>query len=247
MPSELSLDETISELEAAWRRRPLLQRVYNDWFDLIIARLAPLEGLTIELGSGFAPLKERLPDLVTSDVEPTPWADVVVDAHAIPYPDSSLANIVAVDVLHHLADPARFLDEARRTLRPGGRVVAVEPYASPLWTVAYRLFHYERTEPRIDPFEPDPSLATNAMEGNQALPTVLFFRRNDEFRRRWPELRIVERLRFSFLLYPLSGGYTRWPLVPSGLYRPLRVLEAVLAPAAPLLACRCLVVLERAS
>ena len=246
MPAELSLVETLSELEAAWHRRPLLRRVYNEWFELIVSRLAPVEGPTIELGSGFAPLKERLPELVTTDVEPTPWADTVVDAHALPYPDSSLANVVAVDVLHHLAEPARFLNEARRALRPGGRVVAVEPYTSPLWTVAYRLFHHERTEPGIDPFEPDPSLATRAMEGNQALPTVLFFRREDEFRRRWPELRIVERLRFSFLAYPLSGGYTRLPLAPGALYRPLRALEAVLAPAAPLLASRCLVVLERA-
>src|SRR5439155_6404012 len=161
--------------------------------ELIAFRLAPVEWPTIELGSGFAPLKQRLPDLVTTNVKPTPRSDIVVDAHAIPYPDSSLANIVAVDVLHHLADPARFLDEARRTLRPGGRVVAVEPYTSPLWTVAYRLFHHERTEPGIDPFEPDPTLAARAMEGNQALPTVLFFRRDAEFRRRWPELRIVER------------------------------------------------------
>jgi SAM-dependent methyltransferase len=245
MPGELSLAETISELEAAWRSRPLLRRVYNDWFDLIVARLAPVEGPTIELGSGFAPLKERLPDLVTTDVEPTPWADVVADAHSIPYPDASLANIVAVDVLHHLAEPARFLDEARRTLRPGGRVIALEPYASLLWTVLYRRFHYELTDPEIDPFEPDPRLAGQAMEGNQALPTVLFFRRDSELRRRWPELRIVERKRFAFLLYPLSGGYTGRRFVPIALYRPLRVLEAALRPAARLIASRCLVVLER--
>ena len=88
-------------------------------------------------------------------------------------------------------------------------------------------------------------MAAEALEGNQALPALLFFRRADEFRRRWPELRIVERRRFAFLLYPLSGGFSRRPLVPAGLYRPLAALEALLAPAAPLLAYRCLVVLER--
>ena len=59
------------------------------------------------------------------------------------------------------------------------------------------------------------------MEGNQALPTALFFRHVDEFRRRWPELRIVERRRFAFLVYPLSGGFTRRPLLPDALYRPV--------------------------
>ena len=239
------LADALAEQEAAWNRRPLLRRLYNEWFDLIIARLASVEGPTVELGSGFAPLKARLPDIVATDVEPTPWADVVADAHALPYADASLANIVAVDVLHHLADPARFLDEARRTLRPGGRVVAVEPYTSPLSIVAYRLFHHEHTDPSIDPFRPDPRLAVGALEGNQALPMLIFFRHADDLGRRWPELRIVERRRLSFLLYPLSGGFSHRPLVPPVLYRPLRALEALLTPAAPLLASRCLVVLER--
>jgi SAM-dependent methyltransferase len=244
-PNDPSLVETLSELEAAWRERPLLRRLYNDWFDLIAARLSPVGGPTIELGSGFAPLRERIPDLVTTDVEPTPWADVVVDAQAIPYPDASLANIVALDVLHHLAEPTRFLDEARRALKPGGRVIAVEPYTSPLWTIVYRSFHHELTQPKVDPFIVDPRLSAKAMEGNQALPTVLFFRRAEEFRRRWPELRIVERRRFAFLIYPLSGGFTRRPLLPNALYRPLRAFEGLLAPAAPLIASRCLIVLER--
>jgi SAM-dependent methyltransferase len=240
-----SLTESLAEQEAAWRRRPLLRRLYHEWFDLIAERLAHVDGPSIELGSGFAPLRERLPEIVTTDVEPSPWADAVVDAHALPHADASLANIVAVDVIHHLADQPRFLDEVARALRPGGRLVAVEPYASPVSTAAYRRFHHEPIDARADPFQPQAHIATAAMEANQALPTVLFFRRAAELRARWPELRIVERRRFAFLLYPLSGGFSRRQLVPDALYRPLRLLETALAPAAPLLAFRCLVVLER--
>jgi len=241
------LVDALAEQEAAWRRRPLLRRLYNDWFDLIEARLSQVEGPTVELGSGFAPLKSRLPQIVATDVEPTPWADEVADAHALPYADATLANIVAVDVIHHLADPSRFLAEAQRTLRPGGRVVALEPYTSPLSLIAYRLFHHEHADASVDPFRPDPRLALGALEGNQAVPMLLFFRRADELERRWPELPIVERQRFSLLLYPLSGGFSHRPLVSAALYRPLRALETLLAPAAPLLASRCLVVLERTS
>src|SRR5262249_11260764 len=158
---------------------------------------------------------------VATDVEPTPWADRVVDAHALPYADGELANIVAVDVAHHLADPPRFLDEARRTLRPGGRVVLVEPYASTVSTAAYGRFHHDRTARDVDPSAPNPTLAGAAMEGNQALPTLLFFRHADELEARWPELAIVERRRFAFLLYPLSGGFSRRQLVPLSLYAPL--------------------------
>lgn len=239
------LADALAEQEAAWRRRPLVRRLYNEWFDLIVAHLATVDGPTVELGSGFAPLKERLPALVATDVEPTPWTDGVADAHRLPYADGSLANLVAVDVLHHLAEPARFFDEARRALRPGGRVVAVEPYTSPLSGVAYRLLHHEHTDGSVDPFRRDERVAGEPLEGNQALPTLLFFRHADEFRRRWPELRIVERRRFAFLLYPLSGGFSRRPLLPAALYRPLAAVETLLAPAAPLLAFRCLIVLER--
>ena len=185
-----------------------------------------------------------VPHVVATDVEPTSWADAVVDAHDLPYADASLANLVLFDVFHHLGDPARFLDEAGRTLRPGGRIVLVEPYCSAVSTPLYRRFHHERTDLGVDPFAPDPALGA-AMEGNQALPTLAFFRHAAELTRRWPELRLVRRRRFAFVLYPLSGGYSRRPLVSPGLYRPLHVLESVLSPLAPLLAFRCLVVLER--
>jgi SAM-dependent methyltransferase len=242
----VSLEAALEEQELAWRERPLLRSLYGEWHRAIAAELAPGPGLTVELGAGLAHLKQLLPELVATDVEPTRWADAVVDAHELPYADASLANVVLMDVFHHLRDPARFLDEARRTLRPGGRVVLVEPYCSPVSTPLYRRFHHERTDPSVDPFAPDPALAAAPMEGNQALPTLAFFRREGELRRRWPELRIVRRRRFALLLYPLSGGYTRAPLLPRVLQRPLRVVESALAPLARLAAFRCLVVLERA-
>ncbi len=243
----MGLTGTLREHEAIWRARPLLRRLYGDWHDRLLRELSAVEGPIVELGAGFAPLKRRLPALVATDVEETPWAEAVVDAQDLPYADTSVANYVLFDVLHHLARPDRFLDEAARTLKPGGRVVMVEPYASPLSTRIFRRFHHERTDLSVDPFVGDEAVATGAMEGNQALPTLLFFRHAAETRRRWPELRIVRRARFSFVLYPLSGGFSRRPLVPAALYRPGRALELLLAPLAPLAAFRCLVVLERVS
>ncbi len=59
--------------------------------------------------------------------------------HAGPF-DRSYARpepvdlVLALDVLEHLADPDGFLDTARRTLRPGGVMLATVPALRALWT-----------------------------------------------------------------------------------------------------------------
>jgi SAM-dependent methyltransferase len=238
----VSLAETLREHERAWNERPLLRLIYRDWFGLMASRLARVPGETLELGSGIGQLREFVPGLVTSDVEPTPWAARVVDARALPYGDGELANIVMLDVYHHLPKPSAFLDEAHRALTPGGRVVMLEPYVSPLSQLVYRL-HHERLDLAADGFAESDS--SDPLDANLAQTTLAFFRRRDEYTRRWPELPIVEERLLSFLVYPLSGGFTRRPLLPARLYGPLNTVERSLGPLLPLAAFRCLLVLER--
>ena len=240
-----ALERALAEQEQAWEARPFLRRLYRDWYRLIRDRLAAVEGLTVELGSGIGRLREVVPDARLTDVEPTRWADEVVDAEALPYGDGSVGNLVLLDVFHHLGRPAAFLDEARRVLEPGGRVVILDPYCSPLSGMAYRAFHHERTDLGGEPFEEDVAVSAEPLASNQARTTLAFFRRVDEYARRWPELPVVERRLLSVADYPLSGGFSRRPLVPAASYRALRVLERLLAPARKLAAFRCLVVLER--
>jgi SAM-dependent methyltransferase len=152
---------------------------------------------------------------------------------------------VLIDVLHHVARPARFFDEATRVLRPGGRVVILDPYCSPVSAALYRRFHPERTDLDADPFADDPLVESTPFASNQARATLAFFRSAVEFEARWPGLAIVERRRLALAAYPLSGGFTRRPLVPTGLGLALRRIESALSWAAPVLAFRCLVVLER--
>jgi SAM-dependent methyltransferase len=241
----LGLQDVLAAQEKAWSARPLLRRLYGSWYAEIGRRLAPVPGTTVELGSGIGRFKDAFPFVVSTDVEPTRWANEVVDAEALPYPDGSIANLVLIDVFHHLARPARFLGESRRVLAHGGRVLILDPYCSPVSTVAYRLFHHERTDLSGAGLEDDPELAESPLASNQARATIVFFREANRFAESWPELRVVERRRLALVLYPLSGGFSRRQLVPNSLYRPLAVAERALQRLAPLLACRCLVVLER--
>lgn len=238
----MNLAQSLHEHERAWNERPLLRRLYREWFALLASRLSRVDGVTMELGSGIGQLRNFVPGLVTTDVEETPWADRVMDAGALPYADGELANIVMLDVFHHLPRPAAFLDEARRTLAVGGRVVMLEPYVSRLSGLAYRL-HQERLELGADGFADSES--KDPLDANLAQTTLAFFRQRKEYARRWPELPLVEEQLLSLLVYPLSGGFTRRPLLPRALYGPLTALERALSPMLPLAAFRCLIVLER--
>ena len=42
--------------------------------------------------------------------------------------DASLDGIVMTDVLHHIPDCTSLFHEAARVIRPGGRVVMIEPW-----------------------------------------------------------------------------------------------------------------------
>ena len=53
--------------------------------------------------------------------------NVVGDMEALPFRDASFDAVMFVAALHHVPRPRRALEEARRVLRPGGRLFAFEP------------------------------------------------------------------------------------------------------------------------
>jgi SAM-dependent methyltransferase len=54
-------------------------------------------------------------------------------------------TIVAGELIEHLANPGLFLQQAKKHLKPGGRVVLTTPNAFSLLFIAYALFKYPRT------------------------------------------------------------------------------------------------------
>jgi SAM-dependent methyltransferase len=67
------------------------------------------------------------------------------DAARLPFGDASFDAVLIRDLLHHLPDRARALAEARRVLKPGGRLTLVEPNrTSPLVLLQAALVPAER-------------------------------------------------------------------------------------------------------
>ncbi len=75
----------------------------------------------------------------------TRWADL---DDALPFEDEAFDVVVAGELLEHLRDPRRLVDEVRRVLRPGGSFVASVPNA---YRLKNRLRFLAGRKPEDDP------------------------------------------------------------------------------------------------
>jgi SAM-dependent methyltransferase len=79
------------------------------------------------------------------DIRRRPGAAIVGDAHWLPFADECLDMILSTEVLEHTLEPQRIVDEIRRVLRPGGRVLLTTRFIFPLHDVPgdyYRFTNY---------------------------------------------------------------------------------------------------------
>jgi SAM-dependent methyltransferase len=223
------MSDALRDYLDVWKEKPVLRLIYDDFYQRIAA--ACVGGLTVELGGGIGNLKQRLDDVVSTDIQFGHWLDCVADAQRLPFADGFVSNIVMVDVLHHVEFPINFFREAARVLRPGGRIVMVEPAITWGSTLFYRLLHHEPVVTSADPLAsgvPDPK--RDPYDSNQAIPTLIATRDRARFHQRFPDLRIRRVDWFSFASYPMSGGFKPWCLLPAGLAPALLRIERSLEP-----------------
>ena len=212
------------DYRAIWNSKPVLRAVYADLFRHILDYAAP--GPTLELGGGSGNLKSIAPSVVSSDIMPAPWLDVVCDAQRLPFEDRSFANVVMVDVLHHVEYPIAALREIERVLIPGGRAIMCEPAITLFSGPFYRHFHPEPVDMSADPFKTGAiDAGKDPWDSNQAIPTLLVGRFRDKLAAdpAVPGLCSVDW--FSFIAYPLSGGFRSWSALPTRMARPLLAAE----------------------
>jgi SAM-dependent methyltransferase len=228
-----------------WRKKPVLRAIYEDFYDRIAAACIP--GLTVEIGGGIGNLKTKLTQVIATDIQFAPWLDCVADAQLLPIAAGMAANIVMVDVLHHIEFPRRFFNEAERVLRRGGRIIMVEPAITWGSSLFYRLLHHEPVRMSADPLlEGERDVNRSPYHSNQAIPTLLATRDRARFHRMFPNLRVNSPIWFSFVAYPLSGGFKAWSLLPGRAAKAALAAERGLEPLlGPIAAFRLMLIIER--
>ena len=99
----------------------------------VIARL-PQGGAVLDLGCGprdqFAPLSFLGFEYVGVDFD-NPAADLLADAHSIPFADESFDCVFSYAVLEHLHNPFVAIQEVARVLKPGGWFIGTVSQGEP--------------------------------------------------------------------------------------------------------------------
>jgi len=196
-----------------WHTKPILRAVYDDFAVRLARHRRP--GPTLEIGAGSATTPTSQAPRLSTDIQFAPWLDLVADAQALPFAEASFDNITMIDVLHHLAYPDRLFTEAQRVLRDGGRLLFLEPAMTGMSRPLYGLVHRERVDTTVDPFASTPQCSPNdPYDANMAIPTLLVTRYRRQLQDRHPEFRLIALEWFAVLVYPLSGGFQPWSLIP---------------------------------
>ena len=209
--------DTIDIHRQILRSKPLLYQHYLRWYRECLPAFEEtknLPGEVVEIGSGAGFLEAIIPNLIKTDVVPSPYVSKVMDAMKLDFGNETLRCIFVIGVLHHVPFPERFLREAERCLMPGGRLVMVESNNNFLQRFLMRsLDHYEYFDDQIEDWT---NGSTGRMaDANLALPWVIFVRDRARFEEEFPSLKIKQMRYHTFLSYVVTGGMTYRSFLPS--------------------------------
>lgn len=239
--------DLIDKNQKLWSRKPVLQKLYTGFHQLMARYLSQLPGgEVVELGSGMGNIHDTIPNCIRTELFPFPWIDQVENAYKLTFADKSVSDLLMMDVFHHLRYPGTALREFHRVLKPRGRIIMMEPGLSWLGYIVYGIFHPEPigSADQITWFAPEgwsaEELDYYAAQGNA---TYVFVR--GRFANMLDDWKIIEVKPFVSLSYAASGGYSGPQLYPTFLYPFMLFLDKIFSPFKPLFATRLLVVLEK--
>jgi len=187
--------------ERAEAYRTSVVHATGDDLDLVVDWCEPAEGVTVldvATGGGHVArrLRERGATVVTVDPAPGMQADTTAAAEDLPFADASFDLVYTNGVIHHTPNTRTMVEEIRRVLRPGGRVIAMVYAENSLHYWRNLVFYVGMKQRRLDHASMGDIMSRSVeVTGNDARPLVKVYTRQ-RLRRlfhRFDHVSIVQR------------------------------------------------------
>jgi SAM-dependent methyltransferase len=101
-------------------------------------------GRTLDIGAQNSPYAALFPNRIALDIKPGRGVAVIGDAQALGIGSETFDAIVCTEVLEHLPEPRRAIDEMFRILRPGGSLLLTTRFLFPIHDAPHDYFRYTK-------------------------------------------------------------------------------------------------------
>lgn len=170
--------------------------------------IKPTDNMVVELGCG-AGLSEffiETDKLILKDVVEHEWVNRYADAMNLDFPDESIDVIICSEMLHHISNPASFLDRVYIKLKPGGRILIQDIYTGTLMKAVLRIMRHEGWSDSTNVFDREAVCndPRDPWSANCSIPKLLFW--GGGFAKEFSMYKMVKRTRNECLLFLTSGG-----------------------------------------
>ena len=196
------------------KKKVFLHKLYLEYYEIFKENTKDIpDGFKIEIGAGGGFLKEVINDVITSDVLELQGVDKAFFAEKIPYPDKSIAAFFLLNTLHHLKEPDKFFSEVNRCLKPGAKIIMIEPTNTLFSRLFFKYIHHEQFDEKKDKWKVDGE--GRLADANNAMPWIIFIRDREKFLTKYPDLEIIQINKHTPFRWFLGGGLSYRQLVPS--------------------------------
>jgi SAM-dependent methyltransferase len=99
---------------------------------------------TLDIGAQNSPYAAHFPQRVALDIKRGIGVQIIGDAQALGIRDASFEVVLCTEVLEHLPEPQRAIDEIFRVLAPGGQLVLTTRFLFPIHDAPHDYFRFTK-------------------------------------------------------------------------------------------------------
>lgn len=124
-------------------RRSLSAKLTRVTLDAFIQAHAST-GLTLDIGAQIGPYATLFPHRVALDIQPRRGIQVVSDAQQLGIASEAFDVVLCTEVLEHLPEPQKAINEMWRVLKPGGTLLLTTRFLFPIHDAPHDYFRFTK-------------------------------------------------------------------------------------------------------